>query len=428
MFRVAKVMLISVIAIAILAPIIANERPLYLKYKGYHFFPAFSFKTNYVITDDSEDTVETLQLDITDWKHLDAESVIFPISAYSPGKKDILNSGYLSPSYEEYFENNANNIIKMPQKYRHWLGTNKRGEDVFYGLIYGTRISLMVGILSMVIAGFLGLFLGSIAGYYGDHRMKTSIGRLLIFLFGIVVAWFYAFYVRWFVLQDALASSGLRFIAELFLSLIIAVMICFIFSLFGKYVGKFPFLNKHICIKADSIISRFIEIFISLPRLIIIISVAAIARPSVINLILIIGFTSWTGIARLVRAEFLKVREMEYIVACHALGFKEFRTMIRHALPNAVAPAIVAIAFGVSSAILVESGLSFLNIGVPPDIVTWGTMLAEGREYFNAWWLVVFPGLAIFFLVMTFNLLGDGLRDYLDKRSAKPDDFEIKTG
>jgi len=91
--------------------------------------------------------------------------------------------------------------------------------------------------------------------------------------------------------------------------------------------------------------------------------------------------------------------------------------MMRHALPNTLAPAIVAIAFGVSAAILVESGLSFLNIGVPPDIVTWGTMLAEGREYFNAWWLVLFPGLAIFLLVITFNFLGDSLRDHLDKRT-----------
>lgn len=417
MFRIAKALLLFFIAVALLAPIIANERPLYLKYKGYNLFPAFSFKTDYVITDESQGITETLQLDITDWKTLDAETVLFPPVAYSPGKKDLLNADYLSPNAVEVFQNNKNEIVEMPLKYRHWLGTNKRGEDVLAGLIYGTRISLMVGIISMLLASILGLLLGSVAGYFGDYRLKTSLGRLLIFLFGLVLAWFYAFHLRSFVLQDALTSSGWKFLREMFLSMLIAVVICFIFSLLGKFIGRFPFLRKQVFIKADSIISRFIEVFISLPRLIIIISFAAIARPSIVNLILIIGFTSWTGIARLIRAEMLKVREMEYIAACRALGFKEFRTMIRHALPNSLAPAIVAIAFGVAAAILIESGLSFLNIGVPPDIVTWGTMLSEGREYFNAWWLVLFPGLAIFLVVITFNLLGDSLRDYLDKRT-----------
>jgi peptide/nickel transport system permease protein len=417
MFRLAKALLLFFVAVALLAPIIANERPLYMMYKGHAFFPAFSFKTDYIIKDESKGITETLQLDITDWKQLDAETVIFPPVPYSAGKKDLLNADYLSPDAEELFQNNKNEIVEMPLKYRHWLGTNKRGEDVLAGLIYGTRISLLVGIISMMLASLIGLLLGSVAGYFGDYRLKTTLGRLLVFLFGIVIAWFYAFHLRSFILQDALASSGWKFLTEIFLSLLIAVVICFVFSILGKFAGKIPFLSKQLFIKADSTISRFIEVFISLPRLIIIISIAAIARPSIINLILIIGFTSWTGIARLIRAEMLRVRELDYIAACRAMGFREFRTMMRHALPNTLAPAIVAIAFGVSAAILVESGLSFLNIGVPPDIVTWGTMLAEGREYFNAWWLVLFPGLAIFLLVITFNFLGDSLRDHLDKRT-----------
>jgi peptide/nickel transport system permease protein len=133
----------------------------------------------------------------------------------------------------------------------------------------------------------------------------------------------------------------------------------------------------------------------------------------------IIGLTSWTEIARFTRAEFLKIRNLEYIQAGQALGYSEARIIFRHALPNGIAPALVAIAFGIASAILIESGLSFLGIGVPADVVTWGSLVNAGRENFQAWWLVVYPGLAIFITVTIYNLLGEGLRDALDPRLKK---------
>ena len=135
-----------------------------------------------------------------------------------------------------------------------------------------------------------------------------------------------------------------------------------------------------------------------------------------VNLMIIIGLTAWTGIARLTRAEFLRVSTMEYIQAAKSLGISEFRIIFKHALPNALAPALVAIAFGVASAILIESSLSFLGIGVPPSTVTWGSLLNLGREQFTAWWLLVFPGLAIFITVTVYNLLGEGLRDAFDPK------------
>jgi peptide/nickel transport system permease protein len=154
-----------------------------------------------------------------------------------------------------------------------------------------------------------------------------------------------------------------------------------------------------------------------MPLLILIISVAAIAKEkSIINIMVIIGLTGWTSIARLTRAEFLRVSNLEYIQAAKSMGFSEFRIIFKHALPNAIAPALVAIAFGVASAILIESALSFLGVGVPPNTVTWGSLLNAGREQYSAWWLVVFPGLAIFLTVTIYNLLGEGLRDALDPR------------
>jgi peptide/nickel transport system permease protein len=182
-------------------------------------------------------------------------------------------------------------------------------------------------------------------------------------------------------------------------------------------IGKISFLKTRVYIPVDSIISRIIEILISMPLLILIISISAIAKEkSMINLMVIIGLTTWTGIARLTRAEFLKISNLEYIQAAKSMGFKEFRIIFRHALPNGLAPALIAIAFGVASAILIESSLSFLGIGVPPTIVTWGSLLNSGWQQFSAWWLVIFPGLAIFITVTIYNLLGEGLRDALDPR------------
>jgi peptide/nickel transport system permease protein len=403
--RISVSILAFFLLLALLAPLISNDRPLYVKYRGHYYFPAFSFQEKYSIGD------EELQLDIADWKHLDAERIIFAPVAYSPGKTDFINADYKSPSSDQYFYNTDGSIVEMPNRFRHWLGTDKTGNDVLAGLIHGSRISLLVGVFSMLFAGIIGLLLGSIAGYFGDNKLVTSRGMLYTFVSGLLVSWFYAFHVRSYILLDAMQKSASMFILQIIISLLIFAAICMIFYFLGKITGKIPWLRKNIYIRADSFISRLIEILISLPRIIIIVTIAAVAKPSLLNLALIIGFTSWTGIARLVRAEMLTVRELDYVTACRSLGFRNFRIIFRHALPNAIAPALVALAFGIASAVLVESSLSFLNIGVPPETVSWGAMLASGKEYFNAWWLVVFPGSAIFLLVMAFNMLGDVYRN-----------------
>jgi peptide/nickel transport system permease protein len=130
----------------------------------------------------------------------------------------------------------------------------------------------------------------------------------------------------------------------------------------------------------------------------------------------VIGLTSWTGIARLIRAEMLRIRELDYIVAAQAAGLKRVAIIFRHALPNAIQPALVSMVFGVASAILIESGLSFLGAFQVND-VTWGSLLAQGRNNFTAWWLVVFPGLAVFLTVTSLNLLGEALRDEMDVKN-----------
>lgn len=217
------------------------------------------------------------------------------------------------------------------------LGTDDLGRDVLVRILYGARISLLVGFVAVGIATFIGILLGAMAGYYG----------------------------RWI----------------------------------------------------DAVIMRFVDIMLCFPTFFLILAVIAFLNPSIWNIMIIIGLTSWMGVARLVRAEFLSLRERDFVLAAKAIGAKDARIIFRHILPNAISPVLVSATLGVAGAILTESALSFLGIGVQPPTPSWGNMLISGKQTLGtAWWLSVFPGMAILITVLGYNLLGEGIRDAMDPR------------
>ena len=168
----------------------------------------------------------------------------------------------------------------------------------------------------------------------------------------------------------------------------------------------------------DWIVSRLIEIVLCFPFLFLILGIVALFNPSMTTILVALGLTSWTTEARFIRGEFLKVREMDFAQAARASGARDSRIIFRHLLPNSLAPVLVAASFGVANAILFESALSFLGLGVAPPMASWGSILAIAEEFIDyAWWLVIFPGLAIFTTVAAFNIVGDRFRDALDPRS-----------
>lgn len=167
----------------------------------------------------------------------------------------------------------------------------------------------------------------------------------------------------------------------------------------------------------DGLIMRLIEIMICFPQFYLILMILAFLGPSIIYVMIVIGLTSWTGLARLVRAEFLSLREREFTIAARALGASDLRIVFRHILPNALAPVFVSITLSLGGAILLESGLSFLGLGVQIPTPSWGNIISTGRFYIDsAWWLTVFPGMAILITVLSFYLVGEGLRTILDPR------------
>jgi peptide/nickel transport system permease protein len=169
--------------------------------------------------------------------------------------------------------------------------------------------------------------------------------------------------------------------------------------------------------KTDALISAFIDIMLCFPAFFLILACVALLEPSITNIMAVIGFTGWMGTARLVRAEVLSLREREFVLAARALGASHARILARHLIPNAMGPVIVTVILGVAGAVLIESALSFLGIGVQPPTPSWGNILTDGKAGLGvAWWLTLYPGLAILFTALGYNLLGEAVRDGLNVR------------
>ena len=207
------------------------------------------------------------------------------------------------------------------------------------------------------------------------------------------------------LLNGAYISLTVGFVA-VFVSLFIGVTVGAIAGYFGKWV--------------DNLIMRIVDAIMCFPTFFLILTAVALVGPSIFNIIVVIGLVSWTGTARLVRAEFLTLRESPYVQAARALGQRGPKIIFRHILPNAAAPILVTAVLGVPEAILAEAGLSFLGFGVQPPQATWGNIIADGKTYIlDAWWLILFPGLAILIAALSFYLTGDALRQAVETRSER---------
>ena len=368
-----------------------------------HYFPVFrQYAVNLGLSSWEEFFVSTK------WLEHRYEWAIFPPITYSATTRDALNNKFKSPFGPQKFPENRNGGW-------HYLGTERIGQDVAAGMIHGTRTAMLVGVVAMTIATLLGLFFGALSGYFGDDRLKVSRIRILLNIVAVVMAYFFTFISSGYMLSDLIGSGQLFFAILVMLGWFTGLVAAA--NLLTVPLKKIAFLRKKVIVPMDIIIMRLIEVVNSIPLLVLILAIVSIIeKPSVLFVMVIIGSVSWTGIAKFIRAELLRIRRLEYIEAAQAFGYSDFRIIIKHAIPNALAPVFIAIAFGVATAILMEAFLSFIGVGIPDDQVTWGSLLRLSRDKFSAWWLAVFPGFAIFITVTIFNLIGEGLTEALDPR------------
>ncbi len=380
------------IFMAIFANFIANDKPYLCSYNGQWYAPVF--KEISVNAGLSKWPAEHIN---SRWYNLDLDWAIWPPVHYSSTQKDLKNR-FLGPFDEQKVRNGW---------FRHWLGTDEFGRDVLAVLIWGTRTAILIGFGTAIIAGLIGIFLGAFAGFFGDTDYQLSRRHLFGLILGGLIGVFLGFISRqhlWF------SESRISF---LFGGLAIWAISVYVFGILFQKMNFTQWGTKKVKVPLDSFIMRSIEILNSLPGLLLLLSIVAILpKPSILSIILILGVLSWPGIARFVRAELLRIRSLEYIEASRTLGYQAKHILWRHALPNALGPVFVSLTFVVAGAIIIEASLSFLGIGIPNDIMTWGQLLSGARETPTAWWLAIFPGVAISATILTLYTLGEALSQH----------------
>ena len=289
---------------------------------------------------------------------------------------------------------------EVPKTGVYLLGTDELGRDVFARMLQGAWVSLTVGFVAVGIAVFIGVILGGLAGYFGRGAITVAWVLAVLLLGGSAVA-------------AGTLPRSLRIFAVVVVAALAAVLLLLRRRRPG---GLLSFLGLEI-LTVDMLITGLIDIMLCFPSFFLILTVVALLPASIYNIMVVIGITSWMGAARFVRAEFLSLREQDFVTAARALGVSDLRIIFRHMVPNAVAPVLVSATIGIAGAILAEAGLSFLGFGVPPPHATWGNILADGKNYlFDAPWLTYLPGCAILVVVLSFNLFGEGLRDILNPK------------
>ncbi len=293
---------------------------------------------------------------------------------------------------------------EIPKTRVYLFGTDDLGRDVFARMLQGAWVSLTVGFVAVGISVLVGLFMGGIAGYFGQKYICLDhIIMALLFLIGTI-----------------LFFTGKGFIGPVFL-IIGHTLIFYLIVIKWKFRKKryFNYLNMmhKKTISIDTLIMRVVDIMLCFPSFFLILTVVALLPASIYNIMIVIGLTSWMGTTRFVRAEFLSLREQDFVTAARALGVNNYRIIFRHMIPNAIAPVLVSATIGIATAILTEAGLSFLGFGVPPPNATWGNILSDGKRFiFDAPWLTFIPGFAILIVVLSFNLFGEGLRDIMNPK------------
>ena len=379
--RFAWLFICMVAFVAVFGPLIANEKPYYCKLDGHSYFPLFTSVS------ESGLSAKHPSHSPVNWHTTQFESVWRTPIPFGYRTIDLEAGSYISPFADQAGSN----------RFRHWLGTDALGRDVLAGMIRGCRVSLLIGLGSMLIALLIGVPLGSAGAWWGNKGWRLTIVQFIILLISSVVM-----FLVWFAPLSVLIKS-------LISVLLVIVMIYLLWKSRGAARGR-------IAVPIDQVVMGWVSIIDGFPALfLILILVAIVPLKGWVVVMLAIALLRWPSMARYMRAEVFKMKESNYIKAAQILNVPSWQILRRHIVPYAFRPVMISFVFGVSSAILAESSLSFLGIGLPTEEINWGRLLAQSRNHFDAWWLVLFPGSAIFFTLLSLYTIGNAWQKLSEK-------------
>ena len=373
--RWSWIFLMIVAFFAITGPFVANEKPYYVKLDGKKYYPLFQN-----ISEAQLSQLHPLHSPVR-WRETQFESVWYAVIPYSHYSIDLKAGAHIGPFDDQ-----------PSARFRHWLGTDPLGRDVTSGMIRGCRVSLMIGLGAMLLALLIGVPLGAVAAYWGNKKWRLSwmhvAAGCLLLLAGV-----YIFFIP------------VSFVTKLLALFIIVLCLGILWVVFKKIK------TRRISIPLDQFIMGLISIVDSFPALfIILILLFIIPVKGWFIVLLAIAVIRWPVMARYMRAEIYKMKESNYIKAAQVLNLRDVYILRHHIIPFAFRPVMISFVFGVSSAILAESSLSFLGIGLPAEELNWGRLLAQARNHFDSWWLVLFPGMAIFFTLIALYTIGNAMQ------------------
>jgi peptide/nickel transport system permease protein len=371
----------------VLAPFLANESPLLVKVRDGWYSPFFS-----------QDVVQWNQRILN--KDPELDFVLQPLIPWTAGRTDYVNADFAAPLEEQYYLASDNTKQKLPLRYHHFLGTDLRGSDVLSGLLNALRITFLIGIVSTCIAAFFAFIAGVLAAWYAAEGWSASRLSLLI---GVLI-----------LLVVVVMLRNLEFAPELAGGYYL--QIAFMLLLF--YILKrhpISFFERKVRLPIDAIMTRLSEVFSTFPRFILVIVMGAFLRPSLMQVILLLSITGWPDLARVLRAEILRLKDLNFIDAGRISGAGSFRLLIKHLLPNAWPVLSVTLLYALAMNILMEAGLGFLGMGIPDSYISLGGMMAQGKDHLEAWWIILFPGLLLSFTLFCLYRYAESLRPAYDR-------------
>ncbi len=410
----ASIWILCWMLLALLAPIIANNKPLYCIINGQAYFPVFESTNNQIQTNRESESAIYIPGIGKSWKDLAYDYVIWPIIPYNGNVSS--NIVFSQPPFTiQYKKFSGGQQVPLSFGEQHWLGSTHDGRDLLAALIYGSRTALFFSISIIILSVILGIGMGGIAGYFGDRHISMDRGSIIFLIVGLILAYYYGWYLRSYVMYDAIQLSSSTFLYHVCLSILITILCIALMIMIARGLQFLPIFNKKVYLPVDQFILRIIETIRSIPIFILLLTMGVIFNHQIGYFILSISCLSWVGYARLVRGEIMRIKRLEFIDANRLMGFSSIYILFRHIVPNVMPVLWVSVFLGIGNMVLAESALSFLNVGFPPGTPSWGKLISSAKQLnMSLWWVAIFPGVVLTLTVLSFNLWGEKFRDLAD--------------